>query len=110
MATELRVSRSKTLARERSTAQMRIFVLAALALMPTSTAVLAQPLSSEPPVMLMAQACHPSYEGECVPITSDADCASGSGNGPAYVYGRVRVVGPDEYGLDRDGDGIACER
>lgn len=61
-------------------------------------------------VMQLAQACHPSYEGECVPITSDADCASGSGNGPAYVYGPVRVVGPDEYGLDRDGDGIACEK
>ena len=60
--------------------------------------------------VLLAQACHPSYEGECVPITSDADCASGSGNGPAYVYGRVRVVGPDEYELDRDGDGVACER
>ena len=57
----------------------------------------------------IAQACHPSYEGECVPIASDADCASGSGNGPAYVYGRVRVVGPDEYGLDRDGDGIGCD-
>ena len=62
------------------------------------------------PTIILAQACHPSYEGECVPITSDADCASGSGNGPAYVQGPVRVVGPDEYGLDRDGDGIACER
>jgi hypothetical protein len=59
--------------------------------------------------VLMAQSCHPSYEGECVPITSDADCASGSGNGPAYVRGPVRVVGPDEYGLDRDGDGVGCE-
>lgn len=53
--------------------------------------------------------CHPSYEGACVPITSDVDCAGGSGNGPAYV-GRVIVVGPDEYELDRDGDGIACDR
>ena len=60
--------------------------------------------------ILLAQSCHPSYEGECVPITSDADCASGSGNGPAYVQGPVRVVGPDEYGLDRDGDGMACDR
>lgn len=59
--------------------------------------------------VLIAQSCHASYEGECVPITSDADCASGSGNGPAYVQGPVRVVGPDEYGLDRDGDGVACE-
>ncbi|WP_234450975.1 excalibur calcium-binding domain-containing protein [Paracoccus sp. MC1862] len=53
--------------------------------------------------------CHPSYEGACVPIASDADCAGGSGNGPAYVTGPVRVVGPDVYDLDRDGDGVACE-
>jgi hypothetical protein len=53
--------------------------------------------------------CHSSYEGECVPITSDVDCLGGSGNGPAYV-GQVRVVGPDEYDLDRDGDGVGCER
>lgn len=89
---------------------MRILVLPVWAIMLTSTPVLAQPLPIERPVVLMAQACHPSYEGECVPITSDADCASGSGNGPAYVRGPVRVVGPDDYGLDRDGDGIACER
>jgi hypothetical protein len=36
------------------------------------------------------------------------DCAGGSGNGPAYT-GRVRVIGRDIYGLDRDHDGIACE-
>ena len=53
--------------------------------------------------------CHPSYEGACVPITSDVDCIGGSGNGPAYV-GRVIVVGPDVYGLDRDGDGIGCDQ
>lgn len=64
--------------------------------------------TTDGPVRL-AQACHPSYEGECVPITSDADFAGGSGNGQAYVNGPVRVVGPDEYGPDRDGDGIACE-
>lgn len=57
----------------------------------------------------MAQECHPSYEEQCVPMASDVDCAGGSGNGPAYVRGRVRVVGPDVYGLDRDGDGWACE-
>lgn len=54
--------------------------------------------------------CHPSYEWVCVPYASDVDCAGGSGNGPAYVSGPVKVVGPDVYGLDRDGDGIACER
>lgn len=53
--------------------------------------------------------CHPSYKGECVPITSDVDCRGGSGNGPAYA-GQVHVVGPDEYDLDRDGDGVGCER
>jgi hypothetical protein len=57
-----------------------------------------------------AQECHPSYEEQCVPIASDVDCAGGSGNGPAYTRGPVRVVGPDDYGLDRDGDGWACER
>lgn len=55
------------------------------------------------------QECHPSYEEACVPIASDVDCASGSGNGPAYVRGPVRVVGPDVYDLDRDGDGWGCE-
>jgi hypothetical protein len=44
-----------------------------------------------------------------VPIASDVDCAGGSGNGPAYVSGPVRVVGSDIYGLDRDGDGVGCE-
>jgi hypothetical protein len=52
--------------------------------------------------------CHPSYTGACVPIVSDVDCIGGSGNGPYYV-GRVNVVGPDVYDLDRDGDGVGCE-
>jgi hypothetical protein len=55
------------------------------------------------------QQCDPNYSGACVPIASDVDCAGGSGNGPAYVQGPVRVVGTDIYGLDRDGDGIGCE-
>lgn len=54
-------------------------------------------------------ACDPNYTGACVPIASDVDCAGGSGNGPAYVKGPVRVVGTDIYKLDRDGDGIACD-
>ena len=53
--------------------------------------------------------CDPNYTGACVPIASDVDCAGGSGNGPAYVQGPVRVVGTDIYDLDRDGDGIGCE-
>ncbi|HET7715240.1 MAG TPA: excalibur calcium-binding domain-containing protein [Bauldia sp.] len=57
-----------------------------------------------------AQRCHPSYEGACLPVgEGDVDCAGGSGNGPNYIRGPVYVVGPDDYELDRDGDGIACE-
>lgn len=52
--------------------------------------------------------CDPNYSG-CVPIDSDVDCAGGSGNGPSYASGPVRAIGSDIYGLDRDGDGIACE-
>lgn len=63
-----------------------------------------------PPPTAPSAKCHPSYQGACLdPSVSDYDCAGGSGNGPGYVRGPIRVVGPDDYGLDRDGDGIACE-
>lgn len=39
----------------------------------------------------------------------DRDCAGGSGDGPLYVQGPVRVGFYDPYDLDRDGDGIGCE-
>ncbi len=52
--------------------------------------------------------CDPNYSG-CVPVASDVDCKGGSGNGPAYVAGPIRVTGTDIYGLDNDKDGIACE-
>ena len=52
--------------------------------------------------------CDSNYSG-CVPIASDVDCAGGSGNGPAYVSGPVRIIGSDIYDLDRDGDGVACD-
>lgn len=54
------------------------------------------------------QSCHPSYSGCLNPDASDYDCASGSGNGPYYT-GSVRVIGYDEYDLDRDNDGWGCE-
>ncbi|MBF6184039.1 MULTISPECIES: hypothetical protein [Nocardia] len=41
-------------------------------------------------------------------VCAAVSVSGGSGNGPAYT-GRVRVVGPDEYDLDRDNDGIGCE-
>lgn len=47
--------------------------------------------------------CHPSYEGACVPDEGyDVDCPEIDGTD-------LTVVGPDEYRLDGDGDGIACE-
>lgn len=54
--------------------------------------------------------CDPNYAGACVPIGSDVDCAWGTGNGPLYFSGTARVVGSDIYGLDRNHDGIACNR
>ena len=44
----------------------------------------------------------------CLAPAPDYDCAGGSGDGPAYT-GFVRVTGSDPYGLDADGDGLACE-
>ena len=42
---------------------------------------------------------------------SDVDCSGNNNNGPVWVYEKyIRVVGPDEYGLDgNDNDGLACE-
>ncbi|MFV0257047.1 MAG: hypothetical protein ACK5PP_01175 [Acidimicrobiales bacterium] len=53
-------------------------------------------------------ACHQNYSG-CVPVASDVDCAGRGGDGPAFVTGPVTVHGEDVYGLDGDGDGVACE-
>jgi hypothetical protein len=53
--------------------------------------------------------CDPNYRGACLnPSSPDYDCAGGSGDGPDYT-GPVEVVGDDHFGLDRDGDGVACE-
>lgn len=55
--------------------------------------------------------CHPSYEGVCLPANAaDVDCRGGRGDGPVYTSAKdFRVVGPDDYELDGDDDGIACE-
>ena len=54
--------------------------------------------------------CDPNYAGQCLKDgIGDYDCSSGSGNGPNSVYGTVRVVGSDPFGLDRDNDGLGCE-
>jgi hypothetical protein len=45
----------------------------------------------------------------CVPVSEDVDCASGEGDGPAYIDYPVTVIGEDVYGLDHDGNGTGCE-
>jgi hypothetical protein len=52
--------------------------------------------------------CTPGYV-PCLAPASDYDCAGGSGNGPKYVYGTVKITGSDPYGLDADGDGYGCD-
>jgi micrococcal nuclease len=48
--------------------------------------------------------CHPSYT-PCLPIVGDLNCPDVRALGKAPV----RVIGPDDYKLDRDGDGLGCE-
>jgi PASTA domain len=63
-----------------------------------------------PPTTTPARNCDPSYPDACLdPGAADYDCAGGSGNGPQYVRGPIRVRPPDPFGLDRDGDGWGCE-
>jgi len=77
---------------------------------PISRSVAALPLALAALATAAAAECDSNYTGACVPVASDVDCAGGSGNGPQYVRGPVYVVGTDIYDLDRDGDGVACER
>jgi len=67
------------------------------------------PPPPEPEPEKRDEKCDPNYD-PCVAIDSDVDCAGGRGNGPSYVQGPVHVIGRDVYGLDRDGDGIGCDR
>jgi endonuclease YncB( thermonuclease family) len=60
-----------------------------------------------PPASSPAPDCQ-GYD-PCIGPGPDVDCAGGSGNGPRYVDGPIQVNGGDPYGLDSDGDGVACE-
>lgn len=86
----------------------RLRVITATALASAVALVAAIPAADAAPA---AKKCHPSYKGACLKKNAgDYDCAGGSGDGPNYVRGPVRVVGSDPFKLDRDKDGIACEK
>jgi beta-lactam-binding protein with PASTA domain len=64
-----------------------------------------------PPSTTPSRSCDPSYPDVCLdPNAVDYDCAGGSGNGPKYVEGPIRVLPPDPFDLDGNGDGWGCER
>jgi|RhiMetdeSRZDD1v2_1073273.scaffolds.fasta_scaffold239018_1 PASTA domain-containing protein len=68
------------------------------------------PSTAPSPPTTPAQNCDPSYPDVCLdPAVEDYDCAGGSGNGPEYVEGPIRVRPPDPFDLDREGDGWGCE-
>lgn len=80
----------------------RAAVIALVAAFATTAAVGA-------PSAVAKKKCHKSYKGACLkPNASDYDCRGGSGDGPYYT-GVVRIVGPDVFRLDADGDGYGCE-
>lgn len=59
-----------------------------------------------------ARRCSSNYSG-CVPDVTgttgaDVDCV-GQGDGPYFAETEVMVLGDDVYGLDSDGDRLACE-
>lgn len=91
------------------TVPTRVATTLPLTTLPPITTTTRPPTTTTPPAP--AASCHPSYEGACLPAdSSDVDCAGGGGNGPDYAQEKnFRVVGPDVYDLDRDGDGYACE-
>lgn len=79
---------------------------------PVPTAVPIAPVAPPPPPAATAVPanCHTSYLDACLLVgAGDYDCAGGSGNGPNYIAGPIRVVGWDEFGLDGNGDGVGCE-
>jgi hypothetical protein len=69
------------------------------------------PKPTPPPTRAAPAGCDPSYPGTCLKTgIGDYDCSSGSGNGPNYASGPVKVLPPDPFDLDRDGDGWGCEQ
>ena|SRR3989338_3829591 len=75
---------------------------------PTDNDEANSPKPSPPPPAPPPCRCHPSYSGCLMCRAGDYDCAGGLGDGPNFT-GLVRVLGPDVFRLDRDGDGWGCD-
>jgi hypothetical protein len=63
-----------------------------------------------PTVYYVPQTIYYMGTGATAQGSGDVDCAGGTGNGPNYVQGPVTITGSDPNGLDKDKDGIGCER
>ncbi len=60
--------------------------------------------TSQPTQPQQQNTCDPSYPNFCIPKnSSDLNCRD-------ITQRRFKVLPPDPHGLDRDGDGIGCER
>jgi hypothetical protein len=69
----------------------------------------APPANQAPPAQ-QNSGCDPSYPDNCLPSNGgDWDCEGGSGNGPHYIRGPIRVLQPDPFRLNADKDGEGCE-
>jgi micrococcal nuclease len=62
------------------------------------------PTAARPEPTEAAARCHPSYT-PCLPIVADLDCPDVRAMGAAPVT----VIGPDDYRLDGNHDGVGCE-
>jgi hypothetical protein len=77
-------------------------------IIPTPTS-LVLPTVTNLPVASATPECDPSYPEVCLKTEiGDYDCAGGTGDGPNYINGPIRVLSPDPFELDRDGDGWGC--
>ena len=75
---------------------------------PPAHGTIARPPARAPRGAQEQESCTPGYD-PCIPPGPDVDCAGGSGDGPRYVEGPIRVTGSDPYRLDSDRNGIGCE-
>ena len=77
---------------------------------PPQNAAPAPRTTTTPPPPAAASNCDPAYPDNCLRDgIGDYDCAGGSGNGPNYVQGPLKVLPPDPFRLDADGNGVGCE-